>query len=1141
MAAELVGGAFLSAFLQVLSDRMASKDVLNFIRRKKLNNRLLQKLKIKLLSAESVVNDAEEKQIKNQAVRKWLAMLEEVIYDADDLVDEINSEALRCEIEGESEITSQQVVKFISTPFTAFKKQDVDSKIEEILDRLDFTCQQKDFLGLKVCVQNKPPRRTPSTSLVEESAVYGRDDDKKAILDLLLSDEVGGNKISVIPIVGMGGIGKTTLAQLIYNSDNVKNHFEIKAWACVSDDFDVFRITKIIFESVTSQTCDITDLNRLQENLKQKLVEKKFLLVLDDVWNEDYIEWDKLKSPFEFGACGSKIIVTTRSEKVANMVRNVLNYKLKTMSEDDCWLLFVKHAFGNIEPGAHPNLVEIGRKLVRKCQGLPLAVKFLDGLLRNEENPQEWERILENDIWESSEMKHDILPSLWLSYYYLPQHLKRCFAYCSNFPKDYQFEKENLILLWMSQNLLESHKTKRAEEVGDEYFNYLLSRSLFQRHETWGFTMHDLVNDLAKFVSGDFVLRLDGCYSHNVAKKARHLSYMRGNIPNMKNLDTLFENKYLRTFLPLGCYSSLNSEREFSFRCHKVSQTMQYLRALSLSEYSITKLPNSFGNLRLLRYLDLSSTDVKEIPYSVCNLYNLQTLLLKSCRNLSGLPHSIGKLKHLRHLDLSYTNIKEIPDTVCNFNDLYTLLLSFCTMLTRLPTSLACLSNLRHLDIECTCLKEMPLHMSRMKCLRTLSDFVVSKDSGCNIKELKEFQNLHGSLCISRLQNIVDVEDILKANLKDKSCLDLLSLSWDGNADDSQKEREVLNGLQPHINLKRLLIRNYCGTCFPNWVGHHSFCGIVEVKLSYCRNCYLLPPLGQLPSLERLDIVGFDMLERIGEEFYSGGGSCSVVKPFKSLKYLSFSKMPHWKKWSLVGHDGEDEVFSCLKKLNLFQCPKLDGAHFPNCLPALTALRISGCDQLVSSFPRLQSPELHLLTIFNCQELWSFPRGDLPSNIRSIEIHGCKKLESFSEDGWPSNLKSLLIADCGKLFAHDMKWDLQALTSLTSLQIISIEEVLVSFPKEGLFPTTLTHLELNNLQNLKSLNDMAFQLLISLKELRISFCNQLWCVPEGLPASLCLLVIYECDLLKQRCQRGIGEDWLKIAHIPRIQIDQESI
>ncbi|XP_048329512.2 putative disease resistance RPP13-like protein 1 [Ziziphus jujuba] len=1130
MAAELVAGAFLSVSLRMLVEKLASQEVVDFIRGKKLNEGLLNKLKIMLLSANGVLNDAEEKQIKNRAVRQWLNELKDAIYDAEDLVYEIETEALRCKIEGESRT---QVLSFLSTAYA-------EQRIQEILDRLVFILRQKNFLGLKESVPDFL-RRLPTTFLVEECSVYGRDADKRVIVNLLLTDDNSDNKLSVIPIVGMGGIGKTMLAQLIYNDDRVKKHFDIKAWVFVSDEFDILRITQTILESVTSQKCYCKDLNHLQVKLKDLLLEKKFLFVLDDVWNEDYIYWCTLKTSFGSGACGSKIIVTTRNERIARMMGTVPNYYLQLMTEEDCWSLFVRHAFDSVDPIAYPDLEEIGRQIVRKCKGLPLAVKCLGGLLRSELNPREWENVLMSDVWELSEKECNILPALWLSYFYLPSHLKRCFAYCSIFPKGYQFEKENLTLLWMSENLLEPHQRKSAEEVGDEYFNYLLSRSLFQRHETWGFTMHDLVNDLAKFVSGDFVLRLDDSYSLDVAKKARYLSYMRRNIPNMKNLDALFENKYLRTFLPLGCCSSLNSQQELSFRCLEVSKTMQYLRALSLSEYSITKLPNSFGNLRLLRYLDLSSTDVREIPYSVCTLYNLQTLLLKSCQNLSGLPHSIGKLKHLRYLDLSYTKIKEIPDTVCNFHNLYTLLLSSCTMLTRLPTNLACLSNLRHIHIERTCLKEMPLHMSRMKCLRTLSDFVVSKDSGCNIKELKEFQSLHGSLFISRLQNIVDVEDILKANLKDKSCLDQLSLGWDGNADDSQKEREVLNGLQPHTNLKKLCIRNYGGTRFPNWVGHHSFCGMVEVVLSNCRNCYLLPTLGQLPSLERLDVGGFDMLETIGEEFYSDGGSCSVAKPFKSLKYLGFSKMPQWKKWSVVGGDGEDKVFSCLKKLNLFQCPKLDGAYFPHYLPALTSLRISGCDQLVTSFPRLKSPVLHLLMIFNCQELWSFPRGDLPSNIRSIEIHGCKKLESFSGEGWPSNLKSLLISDCGKLFAPDMKWNLQALTSLTSLRIISIEESLVSFPEEGLFPTTLTHLELNNLQNLKSLNDKAFQHLISLKELRISFCNKLWCIPEGLPASLCLLVVYECDLLKQRCQRGIGEDWLKIAHIPCIQIDQESL
>nr|XP_048336547.1 putative disease resistance RPP13-like protein 1 isoform X3 [Ziziphus jujuba var. spinosa] len=1093
--AAVVGEALLSAFLQVVFDKMYSKDVLNIIRRKKLNNTLLENLSIKLLSAESVLNDAEEKQIKRGAVRKWLAKLEEVIYDADNLVDEINTEALRCEIEGESENTSQQVLNFISTPFTAFNRRDVESKIKEILKRLDFILQQKDFLGLKVGVQNKPPRRTPSTSLVEESAVYGRNDDKNAILDLLLSDEVGGNKISVIPIVGMGGIGKTTLAQLIYNSVDVKNHFEIKAWACVSDDFDVFRATKIIFESITSQTCDITDLNRLQENLKQKLVEKKFLFVLDDVWNEDYIEWDKLKSPFEFGSCGSKIIVTTRSDKVANMVRNVLSYTLKTMSEDDCWLLFVKHAFGNIEPGAHPDLVEIGRKLVRKCQGLPLAIKSLGGLLRNEENPQEWERILKNDIWESSQKEHDILPSLWLSYYYLPQHLKRCFAYCSIFPKDYEFEKKYLILLWNGENLLEPLKNKTAEEVGEEYFNDLLSRSLFQGTESGKFTLHDLVNDLAMFVSGDSCFRLDNNVSEVARKSTRHLSVLPGYLVYNKNLnfEDLCNKKILRTLILKNIYLF---GREYLIDILEKLQSMEYLRVLDVcggdmvESPRMTKVLNSIASLKLLRHLRFDRARIKEIPDSICTLYNLQTLILPDC-GITRLPDSIGNLKHLwyldlsrspinkipdsignlenlRYLDLSSTRIENIPDTVCNLHELHTMNLYSCTNLKRLPNSITTLINLRHLgisDTEWTALEEMPPQMYKLKNLQTLPAFVVGKDSGSNIKELGELQHLQGpDLLIKGLENIINEEDASGAKLEDKKRIIRLRLGWEGDSDDSQLAREVLDRLQPHTNLEELFIWGYGG-------------------------------------------------------------------------------MAEWREWSVVEVEGNREegrgVFSNLNELELSHCPKLKRECLPDYLPSLETLSIWGSHHLAASLSGHQYPSLRVLKIWFCQKMKTFPEGRLPSDIQSIDIWLCDKLASLSEEGWPSNLKSLKISSCSTLFVRSniTQWNLGMLTTLTSLHISHINEVDTFPEKEGQLPTSLTSLRLSCIPNLKSLHGKAFQQLTSLRCLSILSCEQLQCLPEErLPASISELWIRGCPLLTPRCERETGEDWPKIHHIPRIII-----
>ena len=171
--------------------------------------------------------------------------------------------------------------------------------------------------------------------------------------------------------------------------------------------------------------------------------------------------------------------------------------------------MLAKLVFCNWPPSAVPNMEVISRKIVERCKGLPLAVISLAGLLRAQPNPKEWERILHADIWEMQNNDDvEILPSLWLSYRYLPPHLKRCFAYCSLFPHDYPFNKEELILLWRAENLLAIQKGQRPEEVGENCFDDLVARSLFQENRVSGYVMHDLVSDLAKFVSAEFCL---GC------------------------------------------------------------------------------------------------------------------------------------------------------------------------------------------------------------------------------------------------------------------------------------------------------------------------------------------------------------------------------------------------------------------------------------------------------------------------------------------------------------------------------------------------------------------------------------------------------------------------------------------------------
>ncbi|KAF3455382.1 hypothetical protein FNV43_RR00005 [Rhamnella rubrinervis] len=987
--AELVAGlvvdALISAAVEQLFERLASTQVVDFIRRKKVDQNLLEDLKRMLTSANRVLDDAEKKMITNPDVREWLLKLQDEIHNAEDLVDEINAEALKREVEGTSQFGCHFPVRNLLS--SKFSVKNVECRLKKITESLKDVVKEMNELGLKEGVETSRPSRGSAQTIymVRESDICGRDADKEAIMKFLLSDEEGHQQISVMPIVGMAGIGKTTLTQLAYNNIKgnevvVEKPFDILAWITVSDESDVSTLTKAIYKEVNG-TDDCTDVEpfKLQEKLRKVLEGKRFFFVLDDVWNIDYRIWNEFRKPFESAAHGSKIIITTRSTQIASVFSTVPKpHVLQLLEGEDCWKLFSKHAFDNEGTTSHRNyLEEIGRQIANKCKGIPLALKSLACLLHGQQDPKEWQNVFESDFWELPQNDSDILPALWLSYYYLPRHLKRCFAYCSIFPKDYKIIKEKLILLWMAEDLLQSRNNMMLEEIGEKYFEDLTPRSFFQVSQNGKtFTMHDLVNDLAKFVSGEFCLRLDGSYSEdlkpkNFTRKTRHFSFIKQMItPDIiKKFGDISNNKVLRTVLVLDDgYCGI----EYRIVNPKQLQLMQYLRVLAdnfrFVDHYLKKWSKSIASLKLLRFLDLSHTGIKEIPDAIFRLYNLQTLLLSSCSNLAKLPDSIDNLKHLRYLDLSSTYIEEIPDTIGALHNLQKLLLRSCHRLATLPNSIGDLKNLRHLDLsesaieklpDTVCnlqelrvldikglrLREMLPHISKLKLLHTLTKFVIGKNSGSKIEESGTLQDLGDYIEIRILDNEIDGEDVSKANLKDKKCIKELCLEWEGENDDSDsKAREVLDRLQPHTNIEKLYIRNYGGRSFPDWVGHHSFCRIESVCLDVLTRRHQLPPLWQLPSLKSLGIRGLDKLEKIGDEFYSSGSSSSssgvgvteTPPPFKSLERLVFARMPQWEEWSWVGG-----AFSNLKELQLYDCPKLNGACLPECLPSLTKLEIS--------------------------------------------------------------------------------------------------------------------------------------------------------------------------------------------------------
>ncbi|XP_077218330.1 putative disease resistance protein RGA4 [Tasmannia lanceolata] len=621
-------------------------------------------------------------------------------------------------------------------------------------------------------------------------------------------------------------------------------------------------------------------------------------------------------------------------------------HKLKGLSEDHCWTLFKERAFGVGRVEETQNLVAIGKEIVRKCRGVPLAAKTPGSLMFFQRNENEWLSIKESETWNLPEDENEILSALRLSYDYLPSHLKQCFAYCAIFPKDHIIEKQKLIQLWMAEGFLRQHTRNGMvmEDLGSQYFNDLLWRSFFQDEEKDEYNnitkckMHDLVRDLAISIVGTECSMVKAKGADRILKTTRHLSlHCQIEVPTL-NLEALQKAKKLRTSLLFGetIYRMEVPYNIFiSFRC---------LHVLDLSWTDIKKLPNSVGKLKHLRYLDLSQTDIETFPETISDLYNLQTLKLLNCRSLQELPKDMRKMISLRHVEIKFLKpIYSKPQT----------------------------GQLIHL--ETMRLTKMPVGIGRLLCLRTLGKFIVSKENGCGIEELHDL-NLQGNLEIERLENVRNAMDAKKANLKGKWGLRLLCLSWSNNVDANNmidNDESVLEGLQPHTNLKVLGIFYYTGFKFPSWLMDCSLLpNLVEIKLVSCKNCEHLPPFGQLRFLKILIIEDMDGVKYMSNE---SDEKDSVKSLFPSLEILKIYNMPNLEAWSRKVGAREILLFPCLRSLWIYECPKLTSLP-QRARSSLTDLRLVGTNKLL---------------------LRSLP--DFTS-LLSLHIGGISDMESLPED-----------------------------------------------------------------------------------------------------------------------------------------------
>ncbi|XP_044499363.1 putative disease resistance protein RGA3 [Mangifera indica] len=1093
---EVVLEPVVSELIKGLFKILESKEVRDFARQLFGGvDSEIKELKEKLTHIGNLLRNAEDKQLSDESVKNWLGNLQHWAYDAEDVLDEFAYEALRHNRKAEHQASSSRGFRCLPASFSSplFAVQ-MGCKIKRINSRLEQLCGKRseelkllELSGLPPTNVSAPQKPEETSSVPPEQVVYGRNKDEAELLKMVKS----GANFQVIAVVGMGGIGKTTIARVVYNHKELEDFkFEKKAWVCVSTTttFDILKISKELLQQVSSFDPNNYNLTAVQVRLKEEVSGKKFLIVLDDIWKVEYHQWETLMSPFAAGAPGSTMIVTTRHTDVAQTIRCSHNYPLKPFSDEACKSLFEKHAFGTG------------------------AAAFLEFNLQ--ENSK---------IWSTSNESDRVLPALKLSYHYLPPNLKRCFGYCAIFPQDYEFEEKELALLWIAEGIVQP-SDKQLDEAAQ-----LVFKGIGFRYE------QNIVELPEKF------------------EEIRHFTFEFGGYIEKNKFKALEKAKSLRTFLHLPsnmryltnlCHLDISGQnllREMPYGMKKL-KNLQVLSNFIVEEDTCSYLED----LRSLSFLQ-GELHILELQ-NVTNLNHIQEQILSNKSKLKVLILEWRDQVNSQATDVEMNLLDKLKPPI-NLRELTIKGYggeSFPSWL----GDLSWLSNLRVFTIEkCPQLiGEVPNYFYSLErfVIKDCPKLVVSLSNypiGCKL----EINNCEGMVCndgsidfenldSEYLTNISTVEDKLKKGSQRvyhlriahneeimKSWQSLENTNFLSNINsleisECQNLRSIGRGMLPS-SLKEFRI-NFCQSltfidsdALPlslkrfritacrelKFLKDLSVCSLIEsIHVFLCKSLKCISLDGPLPGrLNELDVCGCNALETLS----SSRNEC-LPRALTSINIAYCAEL----KSIVESFDNS----TCLKNISLWDCENLEslpsGLHH---LPCLERIQIRNC------------PKLSV-------------REGVPTSLRQLLINECeddKGMGMGMGTGMLTSLKTLEIFSLPQLKSIS---DLTNLTALEGLGIISLPLLESISDLNNL--KSLKELRISSLPQLKSISDLTN--LTSLKWMRIEYLPQLELISNlsGL-TSLTELYIEECQKLKSIPSLSdlTSLELLKIRRLPQLE------